>query len=482
MIEKIIEISRLGHFVNYKFQGGNNWNGQFKKVNIIYAPNGSGKTTLSTILKSISSNDLNLIGFKKTFGSTDYPVVKLKEAGSNSIVELSSTGWSSNNLVLEVFDVNYIEEYLFSGSFVRSQNKNNLFKLMLGERGMQFRAKIKPMIHKINRIQEAISQGRYNSNELGLELVQLRVSLKQEYEKYDLYSKEIFGKYVSVMNKYLRKFTHYISLFEFSYQKNSNEFEKFRIFPIFKVYEEKVVFAAPDMQNRIANARYSMSEGDKSTIALCFFLTRLEIQGISDKIIVFDDPLSSFDYSRRNATIFQLAKLANQSIQFILLTHDLNFANDFADKCSFISPLTLKIENDGSTSMLAYYDIKAEFLTSTQKDIEVIKAYLNHGAKNEYDRREVVRCIRPVLEGIFKTKYFDIIPNNKWLGDIIELIRAALPNSKLYRLNSVVEDIIELNDYTKNYHHSTGDSRVDLINSDELRRYVNNLMDVIDKI
>ena len=58
MIEKIIEIKNVGHFIDYKNTG---WNGDFKKVNIIYAPNGSGKTTLSTILKSLANNEPELI-------------------------------------------------------------------------------------------------------------------------------------------------------------------------------------------------------------------------------------------------------------------------------------------------------------------------------------------------------------------------------------------------------------------------------------
>src|SRR5690606_14202209 len=98
MIEKIIEISNLGHFVNFKLQGTNDWNGQLKKLNIIYAPNGSGKTTLSTILKSLSQNNLSLVQFKQTFGSTTEPRVIIKEYGNNNLIKLNATAWSPNSL------------------------------------------------------------------------------------------------------------------------------------------------------------------------------------------------------------------------------------------------------------------------------------------------------------------------------------------------------------------------------------------------
>jgi len=481
MLEKIIEISNIGHFVNFKLQGSQKWNGQLKKLNIIYAPNGSGKTTLSTILKSLSQNDIELIKFKKTFGTTTSPTVKIKQYNNSQLVSLENFIWTSNMLKIEVFDINYIEDYLFAGSYVRKQNKTNLFKLLLGNRGGELKNKLRPLINKKDRLAKTLSKDKSNV-EAKEQIKQYQQELNTLLEEFNDYANPIFDKHIEIVNKYLEKFTSYITLSEFSFQKNTSDFERFRIFPVFEVYEEQVVFSNPIPNNKIGNARYSMSEGDKSTIALCFFLARLEILGIHDKIIVFDDPLSSFDYSRRNSTIFQLAKIANSAVQFILLTHDLAFAADFSDKCAFIDQITLKIENNGETSFLAPHDINAEFLTSTQKDIEVIKQFLSSGASSDYDKREVIRCIRPVLEGVFKSKYFDLIPNNIWLGDIIDLLRKSSVDNRLKRLVAIVDDVIELNDYTKNYHHASGNGKSIPIDNEELKRYVTLLMKTIDKI
>ena len=61
----------------------------------------------------------------------------------------------------------------------------------------------------------------------------------------------------------------------------------------------------PNQQN---SARDCLSEGDKSTITLAFFLSKLDIDpGLNNKILVFDDPLSSFDNNRRMYTV-QLIK------------------------------------------------------------------------------------------------------------------------------------------------------------------------------
>ncbi|MFV1885094.1 MAG: AAA family ATPase [Balneola sp.] len=481
MIEKIIEISNIGHFVNYKFQGSQDWNGQFSKLNIIYAPNGSGKTTLATILKSLSKNDLDLINYKKTFGTSNQSTVKIKESGNSELIVLNENKWSKHNLKIEVFDINYIEDYLFAGSYVRKQNKTNLYKLLFGDKGGQFRNRMRPLIRKKDVLLKKLSKDKSNS-EIKSKIDSIQHDLDVIMKDFEEFTSPIYNRHIQLVNKYLEKFTSYINFKGFSYLKNTSDFERFRIFPVFEVYEEEVVFANPNPNSKIGNAKYAMSEGDKSTVALCFFLARLEILGVNDKVIVFDDPLSSFDYSRRNATVFQLAKIANSAIQFVLLSHDLGFASDFRDKCSFIDQITLKIENNGTTSLLKKYDFNSEFLTSTQKDIEIVKEFINSGANSEFEKREVIRCLRPILEGVFKSKYFDIIPNNIWLGDIIEKVKEAKEGERLYRLKNLIDDIIELNDYTKSYHHSTGNTRDLSINTEELIRYVKLLIKTIDKI
>lgn len=485
MLQRIISIKNIGHFVDFKLKGSKDWNGSLSKVNIIYAPNGSGKTTLSTILKSLKLNKPELVDLKKTFGSTDSSSVEIKESGKSDLIEFNGISWNRSISNMEVFDINYIEDYLFSGSYSKRQNKVNLFKLLLGEKGIELKNKCKPLIHAKERAEKAL----FNGNELEPKLRETLLSnhilavtnLSNALMEYEAYSKSIFENHIEVVNKYLEKFTTYIKLADISFQKDQSEFETFRILMTFNVYGEKVQFLAPDLQRRVGNARYALSEGDKSTIALCFFLARLDIEGTNNKIIVFDDPLSSFDYSRKNSTIFQLVKVANSAEQLILLTHDLNFANDFTDKSIFLDPINLKIDNDGESSFLCFHDIKSEYLTSTQKDINTIKTFLKDGYNSESDRREIIRCIRPVLEGVIKTKYFDLFEENMWLGDLISEIRTS-QNTRLGKLKKVNENIMELNDFTKQYHHSSGNFKNDQINPTELRRYIQLLMIVIDQI
>ncbi|MBK6283687.1 MAG: hypothetical protein IPF54_14475, partial [Draconibacterium sp.] len=77
MIEKIIEIKNIGRFIDYKLKASNQWNGELKKINLIYAPNGSGKTTLATIFKSLKTENGSLIEIKKSSITDDESIVKL---------------------------------------------------------------------------------------------------------------------------------------------------------------------------------------------------------------------------------------------------------------------------------------------------------------------------------------------------------------------------------------------------------------------
>lgn len=73
------------------------------------------------------------------------------------------------------------------------------------------------------------------------------------------------------------------------------------------------------------------SEGEKTAIALCYFLSTLEAEGrsIKDLIVVIDDPISSLDTKAMNyACALVRSRLAN-SAQVFVLTHNQHCMNEF---------------------------------------------------------------------------------------------------------------------------------------------------------
>lgn len=122
MIEKIISIENIGTFSDYRSNSKYNWDGSLSKINLIFAPNGSGKTTLSTIFNSLSNVSPELLTLKQTINKTNLPLVKLKCSGYTGLIEYNSKKWNQNISNILVFDIHFIEDYLFLSSISNEKN------------------------------------------------------------------------------------------------------------------------------------------------------------------------------------------------------------------------------------------------------------------------------------------------------------------------------------------------------------------------
>lgn len=78
--------------------------------------------------------------------------------------------------------------------------------------------------------------------------------------------------------------------------------------------------------------RTALSAGDKNTLALAFFLARLQRDPeLSKKVIVLDDPVSSLDANRAAQVLQQIRALASTAAQVVVLSHDPVFLKQLAD-------------------------------------------------------------------------------------------------------------------------------------------------------
>lgn len=68
VFKKLIHIKNYGRF-SYFCSKNSDWDGSFKKINVIYAPNGSGKTTLAELFRS-TQGDCDVVTKKQTFGAS----------------------------------------------------------------------------------------------------------------------------------------------------------------------------------------------------------------------------------------------------------------------------------------------------------------------------------------------------------------------------------------------------------------------------
>lgn len=74
----------------------------------------------------------------------------------------------------------------------------------------------------------------------------------------------------------------------------------------------------------------NLSEGEKTAVTLCYFLSSLGSDGrqIKDLIVVVDDPISSLDSKALNYAFSVLKGHVGSAKQLIILTHNVNFMNE----------------------------------------------------------------------------------------------------------------------------------------------------------
>ena len=462
--KKLIHIKNYGRFVNYSSKASD-WDGSFQKINIIYAPNGFGKTSLAELFKS-TAGDNDVVSKKQSFGITQSPDVKfILDDGK----ELKFNGkWNKNISNIDVFDSFYFEENLYAISIYDDPQKPNIFELAISEEITLIKSEILTLKGEKASVSRAITNRKnflrkndnkydYEADSKLIELTAKRNLLQKQIE--DLQEKRMRKteeqriKYLHSINSYLSLFCDSMKLTEVNLILNPQANIQSLVYGI-EICGHHIT--AKQRSNRsAASLRYYLSDGDKNALALSFFLARMDmIPDLSSYIVVIDDPFTSFDSHRKMTTITQLSRLAKKVNQFFLFTHDLHFANDFNNACNEKS-LNLKIQNLNGSSALFLHDIRVEMLTGFNKDLMTLRQFLD--GKTPEDAiylREVIRCIRPTIEGIFRIKYFRHISETQWLGDFIQMIRDAESSSPFYKLKPYLNEIEELNDYSKTYHHS----------------------------
>ena len=154
----------------------------------------------------------------------------------------------------------------------------------------------------------------------------LKTNQKFRQQELDHYKDSIFKKYLGRINHYLKAYAPYLELRNLgsAYLGSAREpFVKFALCVQGHEVEQKDHDSRPTV-------RFSMSEGDKSALALAFFLAKLDsATDLKDKVIVVDDPVSSFDRLRLNRMLDDLLHFGKEATQLFFLTHNYRLGEEF---------------------------------------------------------------------------------------------------------------------------------------------------------
>ena len=218
------------------------------------------------------------------------------------------------------------------------------------------------------------------------------------------YTKSIFDTYQKRINVLLSTLGADFEMTDLTSKTDERAKETYSDFG-FLILKKKVPLTT--LQDDAPCLRNTLSEGDKSTLAFAFFIAALEKRNELEKqILVFDDPLSSLDENRREATAKVLMDLSPTVNQLIVCTHKKDFLWMLCDKISNNNVLQIRTDKTNG-SRLEPFDVEEDRKSDHAKRIEGMERYVEEDFGPTPDMMQA--NIRLAFETVLKTKYYRVL-------------------------------------------------------------------------
>lgn len=276
----------------------------------------------------------------------------------------------------------------------------------------------------------------------------LEAQKKDAKAKLDDYGENIFAKYQSQINSLLEKFGADFRI--------ANTTRSYAGGPASSNYQlvinsVPVDLGGPDAPLQDTGFRNTLSSGDRSTLALAFFIAQLELDPeLAKKIVIFDDPFTSQDRSRRAVTQRLIQRKSTGAAQVVVFSHDAEFLKLLCEGYDVANIKMLQLARVGDSSIFKEWDMEAEIRPAYDADRITLTRFVE---ASEGDRQAVVRCIRPVLEGYLRMRAKPDFKAHEWLGDFIKNVRAAPIDAALAAFLPSLAELEDINEFSKKHHH-----------------------------
>lgn len=200
-----------------------------------------------------------------------------------------------------------------------------------------------------------------------------------------------------------------------------------------------------------------LSDGDKRSLALAFFLAKvLHEKSCAANMVVLDDVFASLDSNRRSQTIAALCEVAKNCAQVIVLAHDAYFLYELekvlAEEMES-EVLPLQIRRVGEFSELAPADFSMMCESDYYKRYRTTWNYLSGAAPD--DLLPVAQALRVLVEGNLHRRFPGLIREGVTMGVIIGLIEDAPAENPLEQLKFQIKDLRSFNEFASSFHHDT---------------------------
>ncbi|MBR1417017.1 MAG: AAA family ATPase [Bacilli bacterium] len=193
-----------------------------------------------------------------------------------------------------------------------------------------------------------------------------------------------------------------------------------------------------DVTNNVAN---TLSYGEKSTLAFAFFIQIILSNGNTNKVIIIDDPISSYDIFRRYTSVDILRSLGDATFKkMFLLTHELDFVSSVVKGFRGYlntTPLILVETNDSEIEIM---NLEDNYLP----EIDLYKNILSN-SNGHYSIVQRAIAFRQLYE---LYKYINKLPSNMPIYKYVcKLVHYRKDESTIGWNNDYIDDIRKIFEY-----------------------------------
>jgi len=303
----------------------------------------------------------------------------------------------------------------------------------------------------------------------------LKPTEERLFEAKKEYAENIFRTYGGSINDILKKLGANYELIDFIAPQNRRD--ELRIFSI--TFLENNAVIPIDGQENEYNFKNTLSDSDKRVLAFAFFVSDIKkCDGLENKIVVLDDPMSSLDKDRKIRTVKVIRddlqnESGNKPGQIIILTHEesfFKFLNEyFKEDKKF---LRISYSPTEKNSELIPCDINEEFLKEEHfKRLDGIRHYL----EKKIDDIDLAD-LRIILEHVIERKYYLNIPDEvRDSGGIVGWYTEYKKDEKLkIKINDLLPHLT--------HHDQSNDIKEEEIEDSDKRSIVDDFLKVLVEI
>ena len=232
---------------------------------------------------------------------------------------------------------------------------------------------------------------------------------------------------------------------------------------------------AGDKSNTEPSFKTVLSAGDKTTLALAFFMAQIKADpDLNDAVIIFDDPFNSQDMDRQFQTTSHIRSICAQACQTIVLSHDPRFLQLIEKNADNNITRTFQLQcSDAGEGSLQGWSSAEELKSLYLQQSEMIREYATHQkVLKGQTLNGVQQAIRPFMEDYLRLRFPGRFPDQAHIFEMANTIRDAGPGDPLI---TFVADLLALNEYTRPNMHGGGVSPV----QGELRVHCRKVVDIV---